>query len=193
MTAFQKDFQTGEIIFLAHQRHSSQFPCQDPYYNYTRQLQNETHSSDMSRLHQLAPVTRRLFRYYRWHQDPASTSPNIGAFPVGKAQTRHFCDFSKKLEKHWCVTLDSHLNPLVRVGRCNPWHLERTIYYHQFVAKGANVRSHFGQVWGKHDPDYAYHPDDDQDDADPPDLRSWAARDPISSRTRSRRSAHHLV
>ena len=187
---FDKDYQTGEIFLTPTrtQRYSSRFPPPDPYAAFASALQVQNLQQDLSRSRRRRLVTQTLFLYDNMTLE--NEPPKTGAFQSYPG--RRFCDFSKRLEAHWQVTLDSHLDPEVLAGRRSAWHLERTPFYFQFIKKGECLRSHFGQPWGHHDPDYIYQPEDDADDPDPPDPRSWAAKDPISSRTRSKCSLRDL-
>ncbi len=187
MTLYQQDPETGEVFYVRRQR---QNPGLERWIISKRRdgLENER-----QRLLQTRPVTGVLFKYDKW-------SPS-GHFLTGAfmTSTPRFCYFSEKLQKHWWVTLESHLDPEVLAGRRSAYHLERTVFYHQFVLRGENVNFWWGQTSTHYDADYVYWVDnwlrkndysDDSDDSDDSDneerIPSWKVKDPIASRTRSR-------
>ena len=133
-------------------------------------------SPELLSLAQARPVSSVLFKYDSCRPWEALQT---GAFPLEKGS--RFCDFSKRLEKHWFVTLESHLDPDVIAGRRSAWHLERSDLYLRCIARGDRIVSWWGQQ-AHLDPDYVYENDSDSDSDSEP---SWKDAAPISSRTRS--------
>ncbi len=179
MALYQQDHETGEVFYVRRQR---QNPGLERWIIAKRRDRQE---NERQRLLQTRPVTGVLFKYDKW-------SPS-GHFLTGAfmTSTPRFCYFSEKLQKHWWVTLESHLDPEVLAGRRSAYHLERTVFYHQFVLRGENVNFWWGQTSTHYDADYVYQLDrsgetDDSDNEDGGEIPSWKVRDPIASRTRSK-------